>query len=367
MKPRRILWVISSLSAGGAERMISELANEFTERGHLVAVLTMSAREGDHYLLDKRVERIALDVIWDSHSPWQRLTGNLRRSWMIRRAIRSYRPDVVVSFIEQNNVRVLAALIGSGIPVIVSERIDPRRHAVGRVWNLARRLLYPFAARVVVQTDGVAGWARKMVRSMRLRVISNCVRTLPMPPLIEDRDPNTILAVGRLAWQKGFDILLHAFAQSGLVDKGVRLVILGDGLERKRLENLARELGLNHAVAMPGVVPNPEIWMGLATVFVLPSRYEGFPNALLESMSMGCPAIAADCDSGPREIIRHGENGWLVPVEDASSLAEALSLLFGAPNLRARLGAAAVKVRDRYSKDVIVSQWNSLIDELVQK
>ena len=106
--------------------------------------------------------------------------------------------------------------------------------------------------------------------------------------------------------------------------------------------------------------------MARTTVFVLPSRYEGFPNALLEAMAMGCPVIAADCDSGPREMIRHGENGLLVPVEDMDALAAALQKLFDDVALRTRLGAEALNIRERYSKHVIVDQWEKLIEEVVE-
>ncbi len=367
MSRKRILWAVSSLSAGGAERMISELANAFSDRGHAVGVLTLSAPGSDHYRLHEGVERIALDVIWDSRSLWQSVVGNLRRSRMIRNAIRRFEPDAVVSFIEQTNVRVLAGLVGSGIPVIVSERIDPRRHQVGRAWNLARRILYPFASWVVVQTEAVAGWAREFVSNHCICVIPNFVRALPEPPPFGARDRKQILAVGRLDRQKGFDLLLHAFARSGLAQEGVRLTILGEGPERQALETLACELGLAEHLELPGVVPNPEQWMAQAAVFVLPSRYEGFPNALLEAMAMGCPVIAADCDSGPREIIRHGENGWLVPVEDVAALAQAMRQLFEDAALRARLGNAAVAVRQRYAKEVIVARWEKLIEEVLQE
>ena len=367
MKRRRVLWVISSLSAGGAERMISELANAFAERGHDVAVLTLSESGSDHYRLSESVERIALNAIWDSRTPWQSLVGNWRRSQMIRHAVQKYIPDVVVSFIDQNNVRVLAALPGSGVPVIVSERTDPRRHIVGRIWNVVRRLLYPFATRIVVQTDAVAGWARRVARSKCVCVIPNFVRTLPPPVPSVARQTKAILAVGRLGREKGFDVLLQAFGQSGMAAQGIRLTVLGEGPERQRLESLADELGLAHAVKMLGVVPDPESWMAQTTVFVMPSRYEGFPNALLEAMAMGCPVIAADCDSGPGEIIQHGKNGWLVPVEDVGALATALRLFFDEESLRSRCSREAVKVREIYSKTVIVGQWENLIEEVVKK
>lgn len=366
MKSRRILWCISSLSAGGAERAITELANAFVDSGHSVAVLTLAASGSDHYQLDERIERISLNVIWDSMSPWQSLEGNWRRIRMIRRAVQSYQPDVIISFIEQNNIRMLAATIGFPCPVIVSERTDPRRHRVGDVWNMARRLLYPLAARVVVQTESVAEWARIITRAKQVRVVSNFVRTMPSPLLGNAREKTSLLAVGRLDSEKGFDVLLQAFALSGLSQHEIQLTILGEGPERKGLERLARELGVFHAVLMPGVVLDPERWMGRASVYVLPSRYEGFPNALLEAMAMGCPVIAADCDSGPREIIQHGENGLLVPVGNIDALAAALQQLFNDEALRQRLSTAAVKVRERYSKKAIVSQWERLIEEVIE-
>lgn len=366
-KPARTLWVVSSLSAGGAERVISELANAWARRGLPTGVLTLSAPDSDHYPLLPTVERIALDVIWDSHTPWQSISGNIRRSRMIRKAVRNFRPDVVVSFIEQTNVRILASLSGTGIPVVVSERVDPRHHAIGRVWELARRLLYPFARRVVVQTDSIArGWARSIVRQGHLAVIPNFVRDLPEVPPFDGREPNLILAVGRLDRQKGFDLLLQAFAHSSLANLSVRLVILGEGPERHSLESIARLLGIEQAVSLPGVVQAPESWMERCTLFVMSSRYEGFPNALLEAMAMGCSVIAADCESGPREMIHQAKNGMLVPVGDVEALADMMTRLFEDATLRKRIGEKAPEVRKRFARETVLLQWEQLIMEAIQ-
>jgi GalNAc-alpha-(1->4)-GalNAc-alpha-(1->3)-diNAcBac-PP-undecaprenol alpha-1,4-N-acetyl-D-galactosaminyltransferase len=364
LRSRRILWVISSLCAGGAERVITELANSFADRGHSIAVLTLSEPRADHYQLDTRVERIALNVIWDSVSLWQSLASNWRRIHMIREAILRYQPDAVVSFIEQTNVRVLAALFGTGIPVVVSVRIDPRRHWEGRAWDRARRLLYPFAARVVVQTDGVVEWARGFVPHERVAVIPNFIRSLPCPST-QSRSCNALLAVGRLDYQKGFDVLIRAFAASGLSAQGVTLTILGEGPMRTVLSHLAASLGVGDAVLLPGVVKEPEYWMARATVFVLPSRYEGFPNALLEAMAMGCAVIAADCDSGPREIVRHGTDGILVPPENVEALADAMINLMGNDGLREQLGEAAVDVRNRFAHEQILEHWQKLVEGVI--
>lgn len=362
----RVLWVVSSLLAGGAERMICELANAFAEHGHVSGLLTLSEPGDDHYRLDERVTRIKLDLIWDSCSRWQSLVSNLRRNRMIREAVRRFEPDVVVSFIEQTNIRMLAALVGTGIPLIVSERIDPRHYRVGRGWELLRRGLYPLAKRVVVQTKSVAEWANDLVPERRVCVIPNFVREQAKPADTLQGRGSDILAVGRLDTQKGFDLLLRAFAASRLAERGRRLTILGEGPERETLAELARQLGVEYAVSMPGVVKDPENWMARSALFVLPSRYEGFPNALLEAMTMGCAVIASDCDSGPGEIIQDGENGVLVPVEDIEALTGQLIRLMEDLGLRTKLSNAASSVCERFEKQAILRQWRDLIEEVLQ-
>jgi GalNAc-alpha-(1->4)-GalNAc-alpha-(1->3)-diNAcBac-PP-undecaprenol alpha-1,4-N-acetyl-D-galactosaminyltransferase len=345
--------------------MITELANATAGLGHCCVVLTLASTERDHYRLDPNIERIALNVMWDSHSLWESLVGNFRRTLMIRRALQACKPDVVISFIEQNNVRVLVASLGASFPVLVSERTDPRRHRVSAAWRIARRILYPIAARLVVQTRSVAQWANGVTRAERIVVIPNFVRALPLPSLASMREKNRLLAVGRLGYEKGFDVLLRAFGQSGLAEQGIRLTILGEGPERQTLERLSRDLGISGHVDMPGVVSDPERWMAQATVYVLPSRYEGFPNALLEAMAMGCPVIATDCASGPGEILRHEKNGLLIPVDDTHALAAGMTRLFDDETFRQRLGDEAVAVREHYSRTALLDRWLSLIEEVV--
>jgi len=190
---------------------------------------------------------------------------------MIRQAVRRFAPDVVVSFIEQNNVRVLAALLGTGIPVIVSERTDPRLHRVGRSWAAARRLLYPAAQAVVVQTESVAQWASGLVPAQKVRVIPNFTRKLPQPRAFDDRE-QLICGIGRLGREKGFDVLIPAFAASRARRQNWRLVILGEGPERGRLEALVAFHGLDGQAALPGMVPDPADWLRQARIFALPSR-----------------------------------------------------------------------------------------------
>lgn len=357
----RIVLVSPSLSAGGAERVISIMANYWAEQDHNVTVLTISSIDGDFYRLSPDVARIGLNVRWNSRNVWAALRNNWTRLRRLRVAIDACHAEVVVSFVDQNNILVLLALLGNRVPVIVSERIDPRHHDPGEVWRWLRRLFYPMAAAVVVQTERVRhGWALNFLPSERVHVIANPLRSLPVPRPADSAD-KTILAVGRLGPQKGFDLLLQAFARSQLARSGWRLTILGDGPERARLKQMGSELGLNGAVALPGGVPDPESHMKLGAIFVLSSRYEGFPNALLEAMGMGMAVVSYDCESGPSELIRHGINGLLVPRRNVEALSRTLVDLAAEPEWRKQLGTAAMEVRHHYTVDVVLRQWEALI------
>jgi len=363
---RRILLVVSSLSAGGAERVISEMANWWAVHDREVAVLTLENVYADHYRLHPRVRRITID--WQLprtrlHIPAQYIKHQI----MLRGAVLGYTPDVMISFIDRTNIRMLFALAGTGIPIIISERTDPRHHRIGLCWSLVRRLIYPFSDALVVQTDSVASWASRIVQGRKIRVIPNFVRPTPEPENIAEeaqRFESFVLTVGRLGKEKGYDLLIRAFAMAKAAQAGWRLVILGEGPERSNLERLAGNLGIGDAVLMPGIVQEPTEWMRQAAFFVLPSRYEGFPNALLEAMACGCAVIAADCPSGPAEIIRHNVDGLLVPSEDVGALADAMGRLIKDEDLRFRLGQQALAVRSLFSQAQIMAQWENLIEDV---
>ncbi len=358
-----ILLVISSLSAGGAERVLAEMANWWADHGRRVTVLTLSGVDQDHYTLNPGVGRIALNYWGKSLNPWKIIDKRVRRILKLRRAVLSTAPDLVVSFMDTTNVRTLTALVGTGIPVVVSERTDPRCNPVGRFWVVSRRLLYPLSKALVVQTEPVAQWAREVVPSCRVAVIPNFVRSLPEREPAE-RDTSLILSVGRLGIEKGHDLLIRAFAEAGGAQKGWHLTILGEGGERGNLEDLAARLGLGGSVSLPGTVREPAEWMRRAAVFALPSRFEGFPNALLEAMACGCAVIAADCPSAPALIVRNGTNGLLVPAEHVTALSSGLERLMADEKLRLRLGAEARGVKEDYAQEAVMSRWDTLVEKV---
>lgn len=366
----RITLVIGSLSGGGAERVMSILADYWAQSGESVTLITLTDVSEDFYKLDPRVRRIGLGLTKVSHSLWDGIRNNIRRVAALRRAIHASQPDCVLSFIDQTNVLSLAACWGLGIPVIASEHIDPRQMNIGKLWNILRRWLYPRAAAVVVLTENVRSWAEGLAAPKAARVIANPIPNALLQSVHTDQAgaPGLIIAaMGRLVRQKGFDVLLKAFARSGERHPDWSLMILGEGPERSQLESLAWELGIGARVSFPGLIQNPFRMLRRTSMFVLSSRFEGFPMALIEAMACGLPVISTDCPSGPRDIIRDGVDALLVPTEDVSALAEAMSRLMGDPAERERLAARAVEVIDRFGVNSVMRQWDALLAEVTQR
>jgi glycosyltransferase involved in cell wall biosynthesis len=362
----RIALVLPSLSVGGTERFVCELSRRWLLRGHEVSVVTWWPRSGDLLDLSPGVHRVALDVGMASRNfvHGALLAGSRVRAF--RRAFRQLRPDVVVSFLHHTNEAAILAASGTGIPVLVCERSDPRHDHVTPHWALMRRALYPRAVGVVVQTESVATWARAFCP--RVHVIPNFVnRPLRHASPGDDRGRRTLVAAGRLAPEKGFDLLIEAFARIAEAFGDWLVTIYGEGPERPRLERMVAVRGLQGRVSMPGRTSEPELALSRAEAFVLPSRYEGFPNALLEAMACGLPVVAFDCDSGPAEIITHGHNGLLVPGGDVSALAAALGQVLASGAERERLGQNARAVADRFAVDPIIERWSRLLTSVGQQ
>ncbi len=364
-KNRKVLLVIPGLSAGGAERVLVLLADGLLARGYRVEVVTIFGRQHDFYRLPESAERIALDLVGETYRLADKLGGNLRRIAGLRGAMRAAAPDVVISFLSETNVLVLLAAVGLGIPVIVTEHIDSRWYPLGRAWKLLRRLTYRLAAWLVSASAGVdQGFA--WLPAGRRVVIHNPVRpevseAAASAPLMF-RWRYTVLAMGRLETQKGFDVLIEAFGRLAADFPDWGLAILGEGSLRPRLSDQIAALGLADRVQLPGVTVSPAATLRHGDLFVLSSRYEGFGLALVEAMAVGLPVIATDCPSGPSEIVHPGEDGRLVPAEDATALAGAMAQLMSDAAERRRLGENARAAAQRFDLNTVMQSWEHVLD-----
>jgi glycosyltransferase involved in cell wall biosynthesis len=277
----------------------------------------------------------------------------------------------VVSFTDVTNVTTLFASRDAPWDVVVCERTEPRQHNIGRAWSRLRQRAYGRARAIVVQTEDVRSWALAQGWDVPVYAIPNAApvagdaaNPAELAEPAEHWDRPAVLALGRLSPEKGMDMLVEAFASIAGVYGQWRLRIFGEGTQRNELESLSQRQGISEQLQLPGWTNQPLSVLRAGDVFVLPSRYEGFPNALLEAMASGLACIAFDCRSGPREIIRDGVDGLLVPAGDVRALAAAMSRLMSDADLRGRLGQRALEVTTRFSRAQFYERWDAVLQGL---
>jgi len=344
----KILFIIASLGSGGAERVLSNLANSMSEK-HDVTIATFSSTI-PFYALDEKVKHIKLDLLQPSASTFQSLKNNAKRLRVLMQTLKDIDADVNISFMTQTNI--LAILVSKFMrrKIIIAERTVYDFHA-SKVIDVLRRVIYPFSNYLVTQTIEDS---QRYHFIKKIRVIYNPIRTKN----IEENREKIILAAGRLDKNKGFDLLIETFAN--IESKEWKLIIAGDGVERKSLLKLIEDLNLDN-VALIGKQKDIFEWYAKASVFVLSSKKEGFPNVLIEAMASGCAVISFDCPSGPSEIIAHEKNGLLVKDQNREALASTLQRVMNDDVLRENLAYHAREVRQKYALEKIVWQWEEII------
>ncbi len=373
--PIRLMLVIYSLARGGAERVMTTLANAWAAQGYEVTIVTLDTQDRDAYPLDPRVKRVALGMAASRRNPWQILRNNLHRAYALRATAKWLRPDAVVSFTANVNTLSVLALLGLRTPVIVSERTDPSQVNIGWWRSSLRRMLYPRSAAVVVQTRKVLEDLQRQFPGARLAEIPN-----PVPRIDPDAEHSgvplrelggiptgakIIAGMGRLDSEKGFDLLIDAFGKVSSAYPDWHVVIFGKGPARPELEARIAAASLSARVHLPGEVMAARKYLQEADIFVLSSRFEGFPNVMVEAMACGCAVVSFDCPSGPAEIIRSGHDGLLVRAGDVQGLAAALRTLMDNPARRTELGHNARQAVERFSIERIMEQWNQLLSEVL--
>jgi glycosyltransferase involved in cell wall biosynthesis len=358
------------MGSGGAERVAATLANAWSVRGNVVKILATYSGRGDcFYAL--RAE-VAMQYLADEVEVRPDVSKRyFRRLLALRRAIGTFHPDVIVSFLANVNVAAIMANTGGSVPLVISERIDPFVMPRPPALRAMCRLLYGFAEALVVQTDEVAAkFVQTGYAASRIAVIPNPV-SREFIRVARSRQPDgrfRLLSVGRLDDQKQFELLLEMFAALSGEFPEWTLRVVGEGPRREHLRSLVDRYGLAGRVELQGQVTDVAREYEQADLFVLTSRYEGFPNAMLEAMATGLPCITFDCPSGPREISENGKVAILVNAGDRRGFEDALRRLMSSPELRESLGSDARRsVTARFAEDAIVPIWDSLFDRLTRR
>jgi glycosyltransferase involved in cell wall biosynthesis len=364
--PRNLTLVVNHLVDGGAARIAAYLSGAWADQGRNVTLMTTDGgMQPSFYALHPRVVHQSLDLRGDSGNPLAALGRNIGRVLRIRRAIRSSRPDLLVSFLDRNNIRCLLATRGMGrIPTLISERTDPHGRTLGRPWEGLRRLTYPWADCLVTQSRNAMAYFPSRVQ-IKGRVIPNPVYRPEAQSPVPKRGPRCrVITLGRLQRVKGHDLLIDAFARIAALHPDWDLCIHGDGPEHDGLQERIQAYELADRITLGPSIADVGSCLRDADLFVLPSRVEGFPNALAEAMAWGLPVISFDCASGPGELIRPGVDGILVPSGQVSAMAEAMHRLMADPDQRNRLAARAPDVLDRFSPIRVMGLWESAIESV---
>ena len=346
---------------------MSIMANHWADQGWKTTLLTYDdGAEVPAYGISAAVDHRHLGIERASSGLAQAVRSNLGRLVVLRRAIRESAPDVVISFLDIVNVRTILASLGLGIPVIVSEHNDPSFHQIRSVWRALRRWCYRYAARVVTLTPEALRYFPRAIRRRGLAIPNplSAEALCGSSPGTSDRN-DTVMAMGRLADQKGFDRLITAFSMVAANHPGWTLTIWGDGAERQTLEKLRDRLDMQGRIVLPGWTPHPFTEMRRAGLFVVSSRYEGFCLVLCEAMACGVPVVSFDCSGLPRDMVRNGIDGILVPPDDVEQLAVAMDRLMSDPVERDRLATNGIQVTERFRKDKVMAMWDRLIASCV--
>jgi len=354
---KKILFVNSSLSGGGSEKVMTLLANQMAMDGYDVVML-LCIHKNEVYELNNEVRRCYLT---------ENNTTALMRKYVrlaeLRKHFKKERPDIIISFMSQINMYSLVASIGLRIPVIVSERADPMQRR--KIQQIAEKVLYTlFANHVVFQTEFVRNYFNRLIRK-KSSVILNPINEQELPLYSGIRE-NKIVGIGRMTNQKNFRLLIDAFADFVKICKNYELHIYGDGELRENLESMVKKNFLSEKVFFHGYVDNIVEQIYKYKMYVSTSNFEGISNAMLETMAMGIPVICTDCPvGGARMIIEDSVNGILIPMNDKKALVDAMLKIVEDVVHAEKMAEEGIKIRRNLNLRFIAKQWEDLIREKV--
>lgn len=352
-----ITLVIMDLGVGGAERVLVNLANHWATQPDFKVHLIALGNTPPFYELNEQVHLIQLGLIYETSSLFEAFKANYHRLKILRQTLKKVGPTVIISFMTVINILSILASYFLKAKLIIADRANPALNE-SKTWQVITKLFYRFADVLVVQTKGVCSYYKN--HSVPLEVIPNpLLLNNPEEQLFPVRE-KLIVMVGRLHQQKRMDLGIEAYATLKQTANEWKLLILGEGEERDKLEQLIKNRKLEEQVFLKGKVTNVFPYLRNAAIFLMTSEAEGYPNVLIEAMGMGLACVTTDCDYGPAEIIKPNFNGSLVPSGDVTAIATALKQYMIHEDLRIAHGQEARKIKDELRLPNIARQWESL-------
>lgn len=356
---------ISGMRKGGTERKVANLANYMSDKGHEV-VLVNAYRFDDEFAVNESVKRLVCEPSKDE-LPGSRI-GNYRARFNALKDIWvREKPDVILSFIGKTNIMTLLTSKGLNIPVAVGIAGDPNEEYYNPVLKFLARNLFKKADAVILQTERSKAFFPKKVLDKAVIMRNPVSPDFDIDRFEGERD-KTVVTLGRIDDNKNHALIIDAFASIADKYPEWKVIIYGEGPSKEALEAKVRDLGLSNRILFPGYTDDVVGVLKIAGVFVLSSNTEGSPNALIEAMMMGVPVISTDCPcGGPGELIRDGQNGLLIPVNDRVKMQDSLQKLFDNPHFAEQIGRESARTRDIYSPKKVFEAWEKLLETLANK
>lgn len=359
---KRILLYIDTMGYGGAQRVMSNLANYFCNEGYDVVMCNDVVLQKDiaQYKLPSQVKRVYLE----ENNKGNLFVKNIHRIVRLRRIVLAEKPDCVLSFLGNPNLRMLVALWGLRVKKVVSVRNDPEKEYGKGIRRWLSKQIFRLADGYVFQTKDAMAYFPEFIQRKACVILNPIEKRFYIDGELASR--KHIVTVGRLEEQKNHIMLLEAFSKIAQKIPCENLLIYGDGPLRSVLEKQVERLGLKERVFFQGKVAQIENELRKAKIFVLSSDYEGLPNALMEAMASGVPCIATDCPcGGPKMLFRDGADAPLVPCKDTDALARQIQNLLLDDKRRMSVGHSLRKRAEVFYAERIYQQWNDYIERIV--
>ena len=346
------------MGSGGAERVVSLLANRMYEDGHDIQIVCLKYNDV-YYTLHDKIKVVAAT---------EHASNRIMELFWLRKYIQKEKPDVVIPFTEGVYCFTILALLGTRIPIIASERLDPAAMSLPR--KILKRLLLPYADWLVVQTESIKAYFPKRIQK-KTSVIYNPVNDEAfenpcMDSRVQSSKQNRIISVARLYPQKNQKMMIEAFAKIADEFPDWQLVIFGEGPLRSSLELIVKSLQLDGRVLLPGRTEHVVEELRKSKIFCLSSDYEGMSNSMIEAICVGLPIVTTNV-SGVKELVDDNINGFVVECGDIDRMCSALSTLMGNESLMNCFAQKSFERRRLFQMDVVNNKWNSLINQVSKK
>ena len=347
--------IIGSLGIGGAERVSTRLAEWWITQNVDVSFYTTMAIPKKEYIISSKIKRFSCYK--------QSKTNTIQE---LRETIKEDKPNVVIIMDTPMCVFAVPALLGTGIPFVVSERSDPKNANVRKITRIVSHLLMQFANGFVFQTTGARDYYPKTIFN-RSVVIANPLVVSEIPDPFEGKRKKTVVAIGRLITAKNYPLLFKAFEQFYSIHTDYTLEVYGDGVEKDNLVNLIDTMSVKDKIHLNGARSDVLECAVDSGMFVLSSDLEGMPNALIEALAIGIPSISTNCPpGGPADLVEDGVNGLLVDVGDVEGLCSAMCRLADDNDFASSLSKNGVKIREKLNIDNIGNMWLGFLMEQVK-